>query len=108
MTDNLCRCGRPARDTHTTCDTCTDTLATSTKCRRCSTQKSMLTNAEDDVRRIARQMARTQSPSRLAKLNDDLTIAKANRTEARRVIDRGHDCDNDLSDKHWTRIQGAS
>lgn len=72
-------------------------------CRRCLTLKSGVTTAGDEVRRIARQMSRAATPSRLSVLKDHLAIAKANLTKAKDELDRGHECDTRLTDEHWSK-----
>lgn len=72
-------------------------------CRRCLTDVSNLGRAEDEVRRIARLLARTERPSKIALLKERLAIAKANLTETRGIVTRGHECDTRLSDEHWTK-----
>lgn len=70
-------------------------------CRRCVTVTVTAAAADDEVRRLARLMARTTSPSKLSGYRDQLAIAKANRTELMRW--RDHECDNLLIDDHWAK-----
>lgn len=75
-------------------------------CRRCVTDHSTLLGAENEVRRIARQMSRASRPKLLATLKEQLMVAKANLSDAQVVIERGHDCDTRLVDEHWMKAHG--
>lgn len=72
-------------------------------CRRCLTDQSQVTIAEDEVRRIGRILARTERPTARAARLTDMALAKANLLQARTVVDRGHDCDTRLSDEHHSK-----
>jgi hypothetical protein len=72
-------------------------------CRQCLIRQHDIIAAEAEVRRLARILARTTRPANLARYKDELVIAKMKRAEAREQIEQGHECDNDLSDKHWTK-----
>jgi len=74
-------------------------------CRRCLTDQSQLTMAEDEVRRIGRILARTERPTARAARLADMASAKTNLTQARTLIERGHDCDTRLVDEHWSKAR---
>lgn len=72
-------------------------------CKRCQTQKTNITSAEGEVRRLARQMSRTTNPKRLATLKEQLAVAKHWFAEARESAASEHDHDTRLIDEHWTK-----
>lgn len=72
-------------------------------CRRCLTTRAQLTISQDEVGRIARQMSRAATPSRMSALKEQLAIAKAEVTKAKSNLERGHECDTRLTDEHWTK-----